>query len=127
VKIESRNGAQCSDGIFTAKETQSEHEAGTFDLLGFTHDWGETQKSGWAVKRKTMQLRLARSIKESISWCISRGKFVASFATSGTRRKPVKRSKKYSAKSIPHGLGKRYWWNYYVERSTRVQLATASD
>ncbi len=38
----------------------------TFDLLGFTHYWGTTQ---WAVKRKTMKSRLARSIHNIDQWC----------------------------------------------------------
>jgi len=41
----------------------------TFDLLGFTHDWGKTRKGGWAVKRKTMKSRLARSIQSISPWC----------------------------------------------------------
>jgi len=41
----------------------------TFDLLGFTHYWGKTQKGNWAVKRKTMKSRLARSIQNIKQWC----------------------------------------------------------
>ncbi len=41
----------------------------TFDLLGFTHYWGKTRKEGWAVKRKTMKSRLARSIQSISQWC----------------------------------------------------------
>jgi group II intron reverse transcriptase/maturase len=41
----------------------------TFDLLGFTHFWGKTQKGNWAVKRKTMKSRLARSIQKIEQWC----------------------------------------------------------
>ena len=43
--------------------------SGTFDLLGFTHYWGKTRKGGWAVKRKTMKSRLARSIQKIEQWC----------------------------------------------------------
>jgi group II intron reverse transcriptase/maturase len=42
---------------------------GTFDLLGFTHYWGKTLKGGWAIKRKTMKSRLARSIQRIDQWC----------------------------------------------------------
>ena len=41
----------------------------TFDLLGFTHYWGKTQKGNWAVMRKTMKSRLARSIQKIDQWC----------------------------------------------------------
>jgi len=41
----------------------------TFDLLGFTHYWGKTRKGGWAVMRKTMKSRLARSIQKIDQWC----------------------------------------------------------
>ena len=41
----------------------------TFDLLGFTHYWGKTLKGNWAVKRKTMKSRLARSIQRIDQWC----------------------------------------------------------
>ena len=41
----------------------------TFDLLGFTHYWYKTQKGNWAVRRKTMKSRLARSIRSIEQWC----------------------------------------------------------
>ena len=41
----------------------------TFDLLGFTHYWGKTRKGNWAVQRKTMKSRLARSIQRVEQWC----------------------------------------------------------
>ena len=41
----------------------------TFDLLGFTHYWGKTRKGNWAVMRKTMKSRMARSIQKIDQWC----------------------------------------------------------
>jgi len=41
----------------------------TFDLLGFTHYWGKTRKSNWAVKRKTMTSRITRSLQRIDQWC----------------------------------------------------------
>ena len=41
----------------------------TFDLLGFTHYWGKSRKGNWAVKRKTMKSRLARSLQRIEAWC----------------------------------------------------------
>jgi hypothetical protein len=41
----------------------------TFDLLGFTHYWGKTQKGDWAVKRKTMESRITRSLQKIDQWC----------------------------------------------------------
>jgi len=43
----------------------------SFDLLGFTHYWGKSQKGAWVVKRKTMKSRLARSVKRIGQWCQS--------------------------------------------------------
>ncbi len=40
-----------------------------FDLLGLTHYWGKTRRGKWAVKRKTMKSRLARSIESITQWC----------------------------------------------------------
>jgi len=44
-------------------------KSSTFDLLGFTHFWGNSRKGNWAVKRKTMKSRLARSIQKIEQWC----------------------------------------------------------
>jgi group II intron reverse transcriptase/maturase len=41
----------------------------TFNLLGFTHYWGKTRKGNWAVMRRTMKSRLARSIQKIDQWC----------------------------------------------------------
>jgi group II intron reverse transcriptase/maturase len=44
-------------------------EAGTFDLLGFTHYWGRSLKGNWVVKRKTASNRLTRAIQAIAQWC----------------------------------------------------------
>jgi group II intron reverse transcriptase/maturase len=44
-------------------------QAGTFDLLGFTHYWGKSWKGKWVVKRKTASDRLRRAIKKIAQWC----------------------------------------------------------
>jgi hypothetical protein len=41
----------------------------SFDLLGFTHYWGKTKSGNWAVQRKTMKSRIARSIQKIERWC----------------------------------------------------------
>ena len=41
----------------------------TFDFLGFTHYWFQTQKGNWSVKRKTMRSRMVRSIQKIDQWC----------------------------------------------------------
>jgi len=41
----------------------------SFDLLGFTHYWGKSQKGTWVVRRKTMKACLARSVKSISQWC----------------------------------------------------------
>ena len=42
---------------------------GTFDLLGFTHFWGKSQKGRWTVKRKTAKSRFSRVLKRFNQWC----------------------------------------------------------
>lgn len=42
---------------------------GTFDFLGFTHYWGRTRKGLWAIKRRTAQDRLSRSLRKITDWC----------------------------------------------------------
>jgi group II intron reverse transcriptase/maturase len=44
-------------------------KAQTFNLLGFTHYWGKTRNGNWAVIRKTMKSRLARSVQKIDKWC----------------------------------------------------------
>lgn len=44
-------------------------EAGTFDLLGFTHYWGKSRRGPWVVKRKTASKRLSRAIASVAQWC----------------------------------------------------------
>ena len=42
---------------------------GVFDLLGFTHLWGKSQKGNWVVKRKTAKSRFARALRAIVDWC----------------------------------------------------------
>lgn len=41
----------------------------TFDLLGFTHHWGLSQKGKWTVKRRTAKDRLSRALHRVAEWC----------------------------------------------------------
>jgi RNA-directed DNA polymerase len=41
----------------------------SFDLLGFTHYWGRSQRGAWVVKRKTAASRFSRAIKKIAQWC----------------------------------------------------------
>ena len=41
----------------------------TFDLLGFTHYWGQSRKGKWVVKWKTASDRFVRSLKRVATWC----------------------------------------------------------
>ena len=43
----------------------------TFDLLGFTHFWGQTRSKTWTLKRKTARDRFGRSVSEIRQWCMS--------------------------------------------------------
>ncbi len=42
---------------------------GTFDLLGFTHYWGQSRRGNWVVKRQTASNRMSRSLKAVAHWC----------------------------------------------------------
>jgi RNA-directed DNA polymerase len=42
---------------------------GSFDLLGFTHFWGKSQKGSWVVKRKTARSRFGRALLRVGTWC----------------------------------------------------------
>lgn len=44
-------------------------EAGSFDLLGFTHFWGRSLKGNWVVKRKTAKDRFKRALHRISMWC----------------------------------------------------------
>lgn len=48
---------------------QSGRKPGTFDFLGFTFYWGKTQKSGYAVKKKSAAKKIRRSLKQIHVWC----------------------------------------------------------
>ena len=41
----------------------------TFDLLGFTHYWGQSRQGKWVVKRKTARDRFGRALKRVAQWC----------------------------------------------------------
>jgi RNA-directed DNA polymerase len=42
---------------------------GTFNLLGFTHFWGKSQRGYWIVKQKTASDRFSRAVRSIDSWC----------------------------------------------------------
>ncbi len=42
---------------------------GKFDLLGFTHYWGQSRRGNWIVKQKTAKGRLSRSLERISQWC----------------------------------------------------------
>ena len=42
---------------------------GTFDLLGFTHHWGRSQRGSWVVKRQTASKRMNRGLQAITDWC----------------------------------------------------------
>jgi hypothetical protein len=44
-------------------------DAGTFDLLGFTHYWALSRRGHWVVKRKTARDRLSRALRAINQWC----------------------------------------------------------
>lgn len=101
----------------------------TFDLLGFTHYWDKTRKGNWAVTRKTMKSRLARSIQRIRQWCRE------------NRHKPVREQwEKLKAKANGHyayygitgnirSLKEFLWqterqWKYWLNRRNRENNMT---
>lgn len=42
---------------------------GSFDVLGFTHFWGLSQKGNWVVQRKTSRSRFGRALQRITEWC----------------------------------------------------------
>jgi group II intron reverse transcriptase/maturase len=43
-------------------------QPGSFDLLGFTHYWGRSQKGNWVVKRRTAPSRFRRALRKIGQW-----------------------------------------------------------
>jgi len=54
---------------FVPPDREQESQAHSFDLLGFTHYWGKSQKGRWIIKRKTAKDRLRRALKRVKQWC----------------------------------------------------------
>jgi RNA-directed DNA polymerase len=42
---------------------------GSFDLLGFTHYWGQSRSGSWVLKRQTASDRFRRALKRAVEWC----------------------------------------------------------
>jgi RNA-directed DNA polymerase len=43
---------------------------GTFDLLGFTHHWTRSVRTGrWTIQQRTARSRIARALKKVSRWC----------------------------------------------------------
>jgi group II intron reverse transcriptase/maturase len=51
------------------RTSDDDGDAGTFDLLGFTHHWGLSRNGKWIVKRRTASDRLGRALKRVSEWC----------------------------------------------------------
>jgi len=47
----------------------AEPRHGTFDFLGFTHDWTTARRGVWVIKRRTARKRLRRTKKALWRWC----------------------------------------------------------
>jgi group II intron reverse transcriptase/maturase len=45
------------------------HRPGTFDLLGFTHYWGQSLRGYWVIKQKTAASRFSRAVRSIDLWC----------------------------------------------------------
>jgi len=50
-------------------DDRGKEQYGTFNLLGFTHYWGRSQRGYWIVKQKTATDRFSRAVRSIDSWC----------------------------------------------------------
>ena len=48
---------------------RGEGRPGTFNLLGFTHYWGRSQRGYWVIRLKTAPDRFSRAVRSIDSWC----------------------------------------------------------
>jgi RNA-directed DNA polymerase len=53
----------------TADGHSGQARPGTFNLLGFTHYWGRSQRGYWVIKLKTASDRFSRAVRSIDSWC----------------------------------------------------------
>jgi RNA-directed DNA polymerase len=51
------------------RKEAAEHEARSFDLLGFTVHWGRSVRGGWVVRKKTSSSRFTRGLRAIACWC----------------------------------------------------------
>jgi RNA-directed DNA polymerase len=51
-----------------ATDPQAASQKESFDFLGFTHFWSQSQKGNWVVKRKTAGSRFHRALKRIGAW-----------------------------------------------------------
>jgi len=57
----------------TAGKVSRAGRPGTFDFLGFTHDWARFLKGYWVVKLKAASNRFSRAVRSIDSWCRATG------------------------------------------------------
>jgi group II intron reverse transcriptase/maturase len=55
--------------LATTGRGESHRRPGTFNLLGFTHYWGRSQRGAWVVKQQTASDRFSRAVRSIDSWC----------------------------------------------------------
>ncbi len=51
------------------RDDGSDEGPGSFDLLGFTHHWGLSNKGNWVVRRRTAKDRFRRTLRRIAEWC----------------------------------------------------------
>jgi group II intron reverse transcriptase/maturase len=53
----------------TGRRGDDDDGPGSFDFLGFTHNWGKSRKGTMVVRRKTMRKRFTRGLASIREWC----------------------------------------------------------
>ena len=53
----------------SGREGNGRSKPDTFDLLGFTHYWGQSREGRWTVKKQTISGRLTRAVQAIYHWC----------------------------------------------------------
>jgi hypothetical protein len=48
---------------------EGERGDGTFEFLGLTHDWAQSRRGYWGIKRRTAKKRLWRAMRAVWHWC----------------------------------------------------------
>lgn len=105
---------------------------GTFDLLGFTHHWGQSWRGGWVVKRRTMSRRFSRARQAVARWCRQARHWPIAVQHRGLAVKRRGHYAYYGITGNARALGRfldaveRVWRTWLARRSQRARMSWAT-